>query len=256
MWDFIDKIFIITVDTATERHTRVRSHLEAIGMKPEIVVFRSIVKNPKNVCGGKNHTLMDILSNTAIDEISNEITKNHLTLIQRAHNEGYKNVLILEDDVEIEVCENKVTRIASWIDKNAYDIFYFGYCPWPIPISFLVDRDVVAIISPYCAHSYLLSRSGMEKILAFSKNYDAERVGIQIDRLITMVPHLIKYGAFPSFCFQSEGPGLYTKMIQTIPFRSTSRFLEYFSILLPMLIIMIACYAVTTRARSIMQQNA
>ena len=73
---------------------------------------------------------------------------------------------------------------------------------------------------------------------------------IHIDRLITMVPSLLKYGAFPSFCFQAEGPGLYTKMITTIPFRHMSRFLEYFSVILPMIVIVLACYAVTRAARS------
>ena len=132
-WSFLDKVFVITVDTATDRHARIKSNLEAMGMtQSEIVVFRSIVDNPKNVCGGKAHTLSDILSNTATDDISNEITKNHLSLITRAHKEGYKNVLILEDDAEIEVSDAKIERISTWLDKNPYDIFYFGYCPWSI----------------------------------------------------------------------------------------------------------------------------
>jgi hypothetical protein len=241
MWEFIEAIFILTTDRSVERVDRIRAHLKDIGMKQsEIVTFHASATGTTNDGADVSGNLLDIMSLRITDKVTNEIAKNHLSLVRKAYDAGHKNVLILEDDAVFTtpIPTEKITRIKEWLANHTYDIFYFGYCPWPIPISFIMAQDVVSIVSPYCAHAYLLSRSGMEKVLAYTKEHGT--ADIHYDKLLATIPNFAKFGAFPTLCFQEDGPALYKRAIHPlqIPFKYTSQSLEYLSVIIPMIIIL------------------
>ena len=84
---------------------------------------------------------------------------------------------------------------------------------------------------------------GMEKILEVSKYYD--KLPQHIDKIYGK-KNWNKYGIFPAICFQSEDPALFKKAVEKLPiklrFKSLSRFTEYSSVIIPILIILIIVY--------------
>lgn len=245
-WDFIDKTFVMS----TEERPAICQHLSGIGLKHEVVVFPRVGKD--NNVSGEDLTLWDILCHHRTDHVSNRIAQNHITLVQKALSNNSKNVLIMEDDArfELPLPVEKLDRIQAWLSDNEYDLFYFGHCPWPLLFSFLLTRDIVRITSPYTCHAYIVSRSGMHKILSHVQDRDISQLNVHYDRLLNEIP-LQKYGVFPSINFQNKEPALYREGIQRllpsfsyVPFRFMVRSLETVSIVLPLLVIFFCCYSV------------
>ena len=118
---------------------------------------------------------------------------------------------------------------------------YFGYTPYPYPLSYLVSSCIVKVFSPMLTHAYAVSRKGMKKILALKQQYDNNP--IQYDKFLAY-SNLSKYAIFPSINFQNIDPKLYRNALYllncpNIPYYYISRFIEYFSIIFPIAIIII-----------------
>lgn len=268
---FFEKIYVLTVDIARERYEKVAHHLTVdVQVKFEPVIFKSLAQGVVN--DGQaipssstqkgvttTNSLWDIFQHNITDEISNHIACNHLYLIARAYKAGYANVVILEDDAEfvLPLPESKLQRAVQWLETESFDICYLGYCPWPIPVSFWMTSDIVRIVSPYCAHAYVLSRQGMEKVLTHAKTRNLHHFDIHYDRFLAEIPNFIKYGIFPMVCFQSIDPALYRRACQTLfsqrltevgivpSFRTVNRVLEYIAVIVPCLVfVLILCIAV------------
>lgn len=262
MWEFIDKVFVLSIDQATDAQKIITSHLNQIGMPFEMVVFPSVRKGDAitNDCKEKKISIWRIMRHEATDEVSQDIFKNHVHLMKRAWVENYKNVLILEDDAIFEnITPGKIKNVASWLDRNEYDVFYFGYCNWFIPIGLIRAVNVVRLPSPLCTHANLYSRAGLKKILGYiDSNHTRNK---HIDKLLVEIPHLDKYGVFPMMNFQNKDPGLYRRAIRQlrlpdISFKTMSRFIEYMSVVIPFLllilfaILLLKLYSMVFTARS------
>ena len=254
LWDFIDKTYIITLQTSMERQDRMRTHLKDIGISNyDFVYFKPVSPNTKNDVHNVNCSLLDIMNLSVVDEVSNNITKNHLMVIALAYKHNYERVLILEDDAEFTtpIPDNKIGIVSQWLRKNTCDLFYFGYCVWPIPLTICVAPHIVKIPSPYCAHSYIITREGMQKVLHYTAAQDIDNMNIHIDKLLATMPSLHKYACFPNICFQTEDPGLYKRAVNKIlptkwyvPFRYTVHTMDYISCILPIIVIFLICYII------------
>lgn len=245
-WDFIDKTFVMS----TEDRPDICDHLLDIGLKHEVVVFPRI--GHANNVSGQTLTLWDIICHNCTDHVSNRIAENHIDLIKRALSSNHRNVLIFEDDArfELPLPMEKLARVGQWLSENEYDLFYLGHCPWPLLFSFLLTRDIVRITSPYTCHAYIVSQSGMKKILHHVSQRDISKLDIHYDRFINQID-LLKFGVYPSINFQNRDPALYREGMQRllpsscyIPFRWMIRSLETLSIVLPFLVIFMSCYSV------------
>jgi hypothetical protein len=211
---------------------------EKIGLDKDRIFFLIIPDQ-----GRKTHNvsssagLMDIITHNVMDETSLDISNNHMIMIRWAYENGYNRVLFLEDDAVFETTdESIIRRLGAWMDTHEWDIFYMGYCPWPIVISVPVAINIVRIISPYTSHSYILNRTGMVKILA-----NPPRNKIHIDKHFAIIPNLIKMGIYPSICFQSKNPALYDEAVKRLrlplSFRMMSKTLEITAIMWPICLI-------------------
>ena len=203
------------------------------------------IKNSTNE-GDVDVSLWKILQHSTIDNVSIDILQNHLKLIQKHLDAGTQTILIMEEDARFPDMSEKKMKLWNetnkWLQENQkiWDIFYFGYCNWPFPVSLFHQSNIVRLFTPLCAHAYCLNRSGMEKIINSIQNDNFHHT-IHFDKLLTRVPTLRKYGVFPQLSFQETCPALYVKacdmMNKNISFQTFSKFNERLSVVLPFLFI-------------------
>jgi hypothetical protein len=247
MWSYFQRINVLSIPGVD--HTRLNKNFRACGITYTLREF-----NPakKTVNDGTNVNMGDILSHNHCDETCVNICQNQLTLINDAYNDGLENILIFEDDASFDIPfdKEKLARIITWLSSNEWDLFYFGQCPWPLPLALPVTRDIVRSFSPLTAHSYSLSRKGMHKFLTYMK----DREYTHLDRLLRDSP-LQKYSSFLSMCFQDKDPGLYRKAQEKFPlpmsFRTVTTLLEWISVIIPLVVItaiVITLYRITKKA--------
>lgn len=245
----VDCTLVLTLASRKDRHRTIFHHLkDDLGM--ENVYLYTVEGNRKkqqNNGGDRTIGLMEILTHSATDETSNDIFKNHIAMIRWAYERGYQRVLFLEEDARFDsIDEAMIRRAGAWMDHNEWDIFYVGYCTWPIVAAFPVAINIVRLPSPYLCHAYIMNRTGMEKIL----NYPASK-DMHIDKFLATMPNLIKVGIYPSICFQENEPALYEeakkKLHIPLSFRTMSRTLEMVAVLWPIVFIFILCFYLILR---------
>lgn len=239
MWKFVGSVFILTTkDSALKKD--IQEHLTNAGFG-DFQFFETIPAKKRINNGSGNKPLKNALfNNTECDEVCSNITSNHFSMIEKAYNLGLNRILILEDDARFDMPINidKLKRVETWLNENDWDIFYFGSCPWPVMIYIPYSRDIVKTPSPQLAHSYLLNRKGMEKVLKHKDRRD-----FQIDVLLSKID-MLKFAIFPSICFQCVDPALYRQTKIPIPFRKISTTMEYISLLAPLVLVIIIVYAI------------
>lgn len=245
-------LICILTTTTSDYGKELEEHLRMeMGIEEEKIKVFSFVPHPRKETndGPSTSTLLQILTHTAIDDTALMITQNHLYILEWLWNQNIDRALILEDDARFhDLMKSDIYKeIEQWLHTNTWDIFYFGYCPWPIPCSILVHKHVVRLWSPYTAHAYMIRRSGIQKIMDYVKQ-DPSHGNNHFDKILTQVPGLHKYGIFPSICFQKKDPALYTRASKIlhlpIPFQVMSRSLEIFSVVMPILIMFLIIYII------------
>lgn len=245
MWSYFEEFDILSIINA-KRKGRIKKNLKAAGIKNYELFEFSSAKRITNI-GPKDLTLSDLLVNGSCDETCQNILMNHMSLIQRAYDKGLNTVVILEDDAlfDLPINNRKLKRVIKWLKSHRWDIFYFGYIPWPKIVSIPVTGDIVKTFNPLTAHCYALSRQGMKKILVHSHRRD-----IHIDKLFSDLD-MKKYAILPAISFQDEDPGLYKRGLKkiglgsfNIPFRKVSRVFEYIAIIIPIIIVFLVVFLV------------
>jgi len=251
-WKFFDAKYVLSTP-GSKRQESLKENFRLVGIKDyEIVEFKPTKKYTKDRLnnseggGGQiDQSLLSICKHDICDDTCQNIAKNMFTLIKKGYDAGHNNIIIFEDDARFSLPfkVKRFNKVVDWLDKNNWDIFYLGYCQWPILVSWIVTQHIVKLTRPYAAHAYCLSRQGMEKILEVSKYYD--KLPQHIDKIYGK-KNWNKYGIFPAICFQSEDPALFKKAVEKLPiklrFKSLSRFTEYSSVIIPILIILIIVY--------------
>ena len=201
--------------------------------------------------GNENDNLWEIYKHNSTSAVSYDIFQNHIAIIRKAVSMNQKNIMILEEDTIFpDWNENKELRwknTEEWLQKNDWDIFYLGYCNWPIPISFYRSKNIVKLMSPLCLHSYLLNYSGMTKILNHVENYEMD-INIHIDKMMNQIPNFTKFGIYPMIGFQEKIPALFKrgckKMNIDFSFTQFCKYNETISIIIPVVFILILMYYV------------
>lgn len=105
-FDYFDAIYCINLDRRTDRWEAVKREFAKIDILDRVIRF-SAIETPKNWHIGC------ILS--------------HRTIIQKAKNEDWKNVLVFEDDVKFVQSREHISKCIAELDKTPFDIFYFGW---------------------------------------------------------------------------------------------------------------------------------
>ncbi|MAI13842.1 MAG: hypothetical protein CMM15_07480 [Rhodospirillaceae bacterium] len=223
-----------------------KSHFNIFSNPVEYEVIEG-VKNPINE-GDMDVNLWTILKHSTSDPVSCDILKNHLNIIRKYYDAGIQSLFIMEEDARFPRRDPKSmetwTNSNLWMKNNLpkWDLFYFGYCCWPILASFWCTPHVIRLPTPLCAHAYVINRSGMEKVLNFVQNPTFDP-NIHIDKLFVKIPGIRRYGCFPMLSFQEESPALYVKacdiLNKNVTFKSFCQFNERLCLGVPFIIIAI-----------------
>jgi len=194
--------------------------------------------------GKMSLSVWGIMQHRHMDDVSRDILRNMISMIREAHGRGLERVLFLEEDVYFEPF-TLGSQTMAWLKENqSWDAFYFGYCSWPWPVAFYARREVVRVWSPLLCHAYMLHRRGMEKLLAFTAD-GTRNMDRHIDKMISTLPGMRKYARFPMVAFQKKDPALFVKGCDRlgirVSLRTVSRWLQYVSIVLPVVIVLLVC---------------
>lgn len=247
--DCINEVMVLTLESKLKEHQEIKQHLKKYGMDPVLYKVTGISTKKNN--GKGTLSMSQILSHNAPDEVSMDIYKNHIMMIQEAYSKGYDRVLFLEDDARFEdkLDPIQIQNIKYVLKNKEWDIFYLGYCPWPYVISFPVSPNIVRIPSPLLAHAYILSRSGMEKILEHhNSTVLPSKQNVHMDKVLSEIKGFYKLGTYPSICYQKNDPGLFkeakNKMKLPFGFKKVCKFLEHFALLWPILVLLIVIFLI------------
>jgi len=246
-----DKTIVLALANSTCDALR-KNLMENGIVDPMFYRVRGNAKKRNNGGVTKDTTLMEILAHNKADETSLDIYHNHIGMIRHAYQAGYERALFMEEDARFEndMDASQVARVIAWIRENQeWDIFYLGYCPWPVVVSFPISTNIVDIPSPYLGHCYLLSRRGMKKILDYHPI--RQKKICHIDKVLANIPGLVKRGTYPALCFQEKEPALYReaqkKLYLPLSFRRLCKIMETVALLWPILFVLLLVYYVTKR---------
>lgn len=239
VWEYFN-IKVLTIETGDKK--RIRQELNKVGIKnSKINIFKGAKKRKND--GKKDLTLIDIFKHSHYDETSINLTSNHIKIIDNAYKRKLENILIFEDDfVFINFDIKKLERIVEWLKSNEWDVFYFGQCGWPIFLSIPIKKDIVKVFTPLMAHSYVLSREGMRKVLEY---YNGNEM-LHFDKLLCNATKN-KYASFPSIVHQNVAPALYSKALRKMNLPHIDHikfftFTDYFSISIFIIVVMVLIF--------------
>jgi|UniRef100_A0A6C0K4X4 hypothetical protein len=244
MLDAIEKIYVLKL--AKNDGTVMEEHLQKRFPGKPVQFWEVEGKTVNKNEGSINLSLWRILCHNYVDEVAQDITKNHMAMIRDAHDSGEGCVLFLEEDARFEEAPvSRLKGVSEWLKNSPmWDIFFLGYCNWPLVASFFVTTNVVKLWSPLNAHAYILNRRGMQKILNYTEN--GQKVNQHVDKIYATMPMLQRYGMFPMIAFQNKEPALFTKVCDKLNVRMSMRTLcivnQYLSLLIPILIIGMIVY--------------
>jgi len=239
MLDAIDKIYVLKLakNDKTEMDMHLQKRFPGIPVHYWEVEGKTVNKNE----GSINLSLWRILCHDYVDDVAKDIAHNHMAMVRDAHDTGEERVLFLEEDARIEEAPiSRLKGVNDWLRNSpSWDIFFLGYCNWPMVASFFVTTNVVRLWSPLAAHAYVLNRRGMQKILNYTEN--GKKLSQHVDKMYATMPLLQRYGMFPMIAFQSKEPALFTKACDKLNVNVSMKTLciinQYLSLVIPLLII-------------------
>jgi hypothetical protein len=237
LWNFFDGFYMITTESS-KRRKGLERNLKNVGIKNcqswfanGNQVSNNGIEDPINPPGWVESAM-----NLADTDFARDLANNHMGIIDKAYEAGLKNIIIFEDDARFQLPLDiaKLQKIVKWLQSNHWDVFYFGWIPWPVIWSWFKTPGVVEIATPQTAHCYALSRKGMRRVRHLRKTADI----VPIDRFYAM-SNMEMYGAFPAMSFQSEDPAIYRRLCPSflMSFETVSRMFEFVSVGIPPLFI-------------------
>jgi hypothetical protein len=205
-------VYVISIPTSTRKNDLKKNFKLARINNYEIIDFQPASKIV-NDGSEKDLNVREIMQHNFCDSTCQNITNNHLEIIKKAYQLNLNNVLIFEDDAyfELPLDLNKIRNIVDWLKISEWDMFFFGYIPYPIPLLLPVSLDVVRVFTPMLGHAYAVNKSGINYIINNLQLFSNKH----IDSVYSSLP-LKKYGVWGNVCFQSSDPALYTRAMQKV----------------------------------------
>jgi glycosyl transferase family 25 len=134
-WDFIEKVVYINLDYRTDRNENMKRVLNVFD-SDKVIRFSGIKHSPGNI----------------------GCLKSHIAVLKMALDHKWKNVLILEDDVEWNKYTQGYNRLLQLI-RNNYDVIMLGGG------SAVFDEPSSKLYSAQCASSYLVNSEYIPTLL-------------------------------------------------------------------------------------------
>ena len=153
LFNWFDKVYCINLDRRIDRWDETMNEFEKWGLKDYVERYSGI--------DGK-----DIENNTKINNGELGILLTHLKIITEAKEKNYKNILILEDDIEFTEKINDIDDYMSLVPTD-WDMIYFGgnhNKHMGKSINFINDK-IIKLNDTYGIHCVALNNSVYDVIL-------------------------------------------------------------------------------------------
>ncbi|CAG8459171.1 1746_t:CDS:1 [Acaulospora morrowiae] len=129
---------------------------------------------------------------------------SHYEIYRSIIKSGYRNALILEDDVDIELNITSVMSEIHHVLPQYWDLLYIGHCSKdnskPLDKESTSAFKLYHSVSPYCTHAYAVSSTGARK-LAELIVHPHRPIDLELARWIRK-KKLISYSVSPSAIIQ------------------------------------------------------
>jgi|LauGreDrversion4_2_1035121.scaffolds.fasta_scaffold00332_18 glycosyl transferase family 25 len=138
-WNFVDKIIYINLKNRPDRKKEIENELSVIPDKNKIIRFNAIEMQPAHL----------------------GCSTSHLKCLELAKREGWKNVLILEDDAMWNNYDKNYSTLETIIKKlnNNYDVISFGN------VNANFNKKTYKLKAGQCATAYLVNSSYYDKLI-------------------------------------------------------------------------------------------
>lgn len=181
-FEYFDKVFLINLDKRTDRLSRCMDLFTSNGVSDLVERFPGIVPDPSD----------DIPYTPDTEKIKVPLygcLLSHVNIIRKAKENGWKSVLVFEDDVEFlntEIIDQSVDQLS----KRDWSLFYLG-SNTHTPLE-KVDTNLLRLKFGYATHAVAYHESFYD---SFLDQFNKKMIGI-ID------VWLADFGQenFPSFC--------------------------------------------------------
>lgn len=209
IWKIYDKIWVITTSDSkiiNETIENLRKHgINEIEVK---VNERVMKKNVSENCGFFDSILF---SNKCFTKLAHQLFQTNINILQNAQDNGYKNILIFEDDARFINTKNifkKLYRINKWLENNTkWETFHYGGISHKLPFSVPKTKDIAYAPEIFLGHAVSYSERGIKKIL---NNYKKYINNTHFDKFVSTVCNK-KYFSYPNVNYQVNAPAMVIK---------------------------------------------
>jgi hypothetical protein len=162
-FNFFDKIFYINLDDRPERKLHIENELEKYGIVAERFPAIQLTQEQNEILKSEG-CMFKKDERPEYSRFAKSCALSHLHIILRSKLMGYKNVLILEDDVIFreDILEELKKSLDDLEKESRWDMFYIGCNP------FLYEKvtDNLSIsLGAYAAHAYAVNSHFYDTIL-------------------------------------------------------------------------------------------
>lgn len=184
--DFFDKIYCINLDRRTDRWENCEKQFKKYGLNVER--FAAVNGNdliPKGVNG-----LM-------AGEVG--VIRSNYNVIKDAKNNGYKNIIIFEDDVEL--CDDFINKFTEFFSKVPKDWGFLYMGGNHVGGLSMINDNVAKINHSYAIHAICVNEMVYDHILELLPN-EKEQVDVTYAKLQKIFP---SYVFRPHLAWQKDG---------------------------------------------------
>lgn len=141
MWDFIDKVIYINLDSREDRRDIMASFFKDAHIPDDKIMRLSAVREKAGTVG---------------------CCKSHIQALKTAIEHNWKNVMILEDDVTICKPDEAHVNIKNIVENSKFDVLLLSG-------SYEISENGQRVLFSWCTSGYIVSRHYYSKLV---KNYE------------------------------------------------------------------------------------
>lgn len=193
----LDKIYVINLEHRKDRKVEILKELKKVDAS-NVEIF-SAIRPKEDLIKHWNPSFLDPLpdwyhGNATTYRIGAlGCLLSHLTIMKKALNENYENILILEDDtmfINNITIPQIVNRYSNFLDKTDYGIFYLAGNTAANGIKGMV-KEVYLTFGTLTTGSYIINRKCMEYIVNNINGYPREIDKYYLDEIQNKFPCFI-----------------------------------------------------------------
>jgi GR25 family glycosyltransferase involved in LPS biosynthesis len=148
--NFFDKIYCINLDDRKDRWSQFQTEVESIGIR-DVERFSAIKKTP-GYLGCRD---------------------SHISIIKKAKENNYKNILIFEDDVLFKTKDTKlINQSLEQLKDIEWNLFYLGVTVTPTTKLFKQSDNLVRTTFAYTTHAYAINHTVFDKIITEAPRFN------------------------------------------------------------------------------------